>query len=111
VNEFYQAIEQREDLKGKMKIIGIGIGNTPADVQYFKEKYKVPFPLFPDEDKSIYTALGKPRAPYFIGVKIDKDGSSQVFHSKLGAFGKPDKFLALMLKLSGLDQGHDQQAP
>jgi hypothetical protein len=25
VNEFYQAIEQREDLKGKMKIIGIGI--------------------------------------------------------------------------------------
>jgi peroxiredoxin len=103
VNEFYQAIEQREDLKGEMKIVGIGIGNTPADVQYFKEKYKVPFPLFPDEDKSIHTALGKPRAPYFIGVKIDKDGSSQVFHSRLGAFGKPDKFLALMLKLSGLE--------
>ena len=86
MNEFYQAIEQREDLKGKMKIIGIGIGNTPADVQYFKEKYKVPFPLFSDEDKSIYTALGKPRAPYFIGVKTGKDGSSQVFYSKLGAF-------------------------
>ncbi len=103
MNEFYQAIEQREDLKGKIKIIGIGIGNTPADVQYFKEKYKVPFPLFPDEDKSIYTALGKPRAPYFIGVKTDKDGSSQVFYSKLGAFGKSDKFLASMLKLSGLE--------
>jgi len=103
VNEFYQAIEQREDLKGKMKIIGIGIGNTPADVQYFKEKYKVPFPLFSDEDKSLYTALGKPRAPYFIGVKTDKDGSSQVFYSKLGAFGKPDNFLTLMLKLSGLE--------
>lgn len=103
MNEFYQAIEQREDLKGKMKIIGIGIGNTPADVQYFKEKYKVPFPLFSDEDKSLYTALGKPRAPYFIGVKTDKDGSSQVFYSKLGAFGKPDNFLTLMLKLSGLE--------
>ena len=103
MNEFYQAIEQREDLKGKMKIIGIGIGNTPADVQYFKEKYKVPFPLFSDEDKSLYTALGKPRAPYFIGAKTDKDGSSQVFYSKLGAFGKPDNFLTLMLKLSGLE--------
>jgi hypothetical protein len=102
VNEFYQAIEQRKDLKGKMKIIGIGIGNTPADVQYFKEKYKVPFPLFPDEDKSIYTVMGKPRAPYFIGVKTDRDGSSQVFYSKLGAFGKPDTFLASMLTLSGL---------
>jgi len=73
------------------------------DVEYSKKKYKVPFPLFPDEDKSIYTALGKPRAPYFIGVKIDKDGSSQIFYSKLGAFGKSDKFLALMLKLSGLE--------
>jgi peroxiredoxin len=103
VNEFYQAVEQREDLKGKMKIIGIGIGNTAADVQYFKEKYKVPFPLFPDEDKSIYTALGKPRAPHFIAVKIEKDGSPQVFYSKLGAFGKSDKFLALMLTLSGLE--------
>ena len=102
MNEFYQAIEQREDLKGKMKIIGIGIGNTPADMQYFKKKYKVPFPLFPDEDMSIHAALGKPRAPYFIGVNIDKDGSSQIFYSKLGAFGKPDKFLAQMLKLSGL---------
>ena len=57
MNEFYQAIEQRKDLKGNIKIIGIAIGNTPADVQYFKEKYKVPFPLFPDEEKSIYTAL------------------------------------------------------
>jgi peroxiredoxin len=103
VNEFYQAIEQREDLKGKMKIIGIGIGNTPADMQYFKKKYKVPFPLFPDEDMSIHTALGKPRAPYFIGVNLDKDGSSQIFYSKLGAFGKPDKFLAQMLRLSGLE--------
>ena len=72
-------------------------------MQYFEEKYKVPFPLFPDEDKSIYTALGKPKAPYFIGVKIGKDGSSQVFYSKLGAFGKSDKFLASMLKLSGLE--------
>lgn len=105
MNEFYQAIEQREDLKGKIKIIGIGIGNTPADVQYFKKKYKVPFPLFPDEDQSIHTALGKPRAPYFIAVKSDKEGSSQVFYSKLGAFGKPDKFLAQMLTLSGLGQG------
>ena len=103
MNEFYQAIEQRQDLKGKMKIIGIGIGNTAADVHYFKEKYKVPFPLFPDEDMSIHTTLGKPRAPYFIAVKSNIDGSSRVFYSKLGAFGKPDKFLAQMLRLSGLE--------
>ncbi|UCF03348.1 MAG: redoxin domain-containing protein [Deltaproteobacteria bacterium] len=103
MNEFYQAIEERKDLKGKMKIIGIAIGNTPADVAYFKKKYEVPFPLFPDEDKSIYTALGKPKAPYFIGVKISEEGNSRIFYSKLGAFGKPDTFLASMLTLSGLE--------
>lgn len=58
-------------------------------------------------DVVLWDALVSADVPlhYFIGVKIDKDGSSQVFHSKLGAFGKPDKFLALMLKLSGIDQG------
>lgn len=102
MNEFYHAIQQRKGLKDKLKMIGIGVGNTPSDVEYFKKKYEVPFPLFPDPDQSVHKALGKPKAPYFIGVKINDDGSSQVFYSKRGGFKKADDFLALMLRLSGL---------
>ena len=102
MNELYRDIE-KQNLQDKVKIIGLGIGNTPADVEYFKKRYKVPFPLFPDESKSIYQALGKPRAPYFIGVQIKSDGSHQIFYSKLGAFDDPpDQFLAAMIELSGI---------
>ena len=104
MNELYRDIEQ-QNLKDKIKMIGLAIGNTPADVEYFKKKYKVPFPLFPDEDKSIHQALGNLKAPYFIGVRIDGDGSNEIFYAELGGFKNPDKFLALMLKLSGIDQG------
>ena len=104
MNELYRNIE-KQNLKDKIKMIGLGIGNTPADVEYFKKKYEVPFPLFSDEDKAIFTALGKPRAPYFIGVRLNDQGSNKIFYSKLGAFSTPEQFLPLMVKLSGIAQG------
>ena len=104
MNELYRDIEKK-NLEDKIKMIGLGIGNTPAEVEYFRKKYEVPFPLFSDEDKAIYTALGKPRAPYFIGVRLNDQGSNKIFYSKLGALSTPEQFLALMLKLSGIGQG------
>ncbi len=102
MNEFYQAIQARKDLKNKMKLIGIGSGNTPFEVNFFKKKYKVPFPMFSDQDYSIHRALGEVRTTYFIGVRINSDGSHEVFYSKLGGFKDSNKFLKLMIKLSGL---------
>jgi peroxiredoxin len=102
VNDLYSAIQRKKDLKSKIKLIGIGIGNTREDIEYFKKKYKVPFPLFADPDNSIHKKLGNTRAPYFIGIKMTGDGSPLVFYSKLGGFKNPDEFLGLMLELSGL---------
>jgi peroxiredoxin len=102
VNELYKAIEQSPKYKGKFKILGIGAGNSSFEVEVFREKYKVPFPLFPDADLSIHERLGEVRTPYFIGVKIKEDGSNEVFYSKLGGFGKAEEFLQLMIKLSGM---------
>ena len=102
MNELYQAIEKRRDLKDKMKIIGIGTGNTNFEVDFFRKKYEVPFPLFSDEDYTIHKAMGEVRTPYFIGVRLKGDGSTEVFYSKLGGFGDPKDFLDLMVKSSGL---------
>ena len=102
VNQLYAKIEQNPALKGKIKIIGIGAGNTSYEVDTFKKKYNVPFPLFPDGDYVIHKMVGEVRTPYFIGVKINSDGSHQVVYSKLGGFEGVDQFLDMMIKLSGL---------
>jgi peroxiredoxin len=102
VNRLYEKIEADPALKGKIKIIGIGVGNSPYEVGVFKKKYQVPFPLFSDQDFKIHKLAGEVRTPYFIGVKIKPDGSHQVFFSRLGAIGHVDPFLEEIRKLSGL---------
>jgi len=102
VNQLYDKIEQNPALNGKIKIIGIGAGNTSYEVETFKKKYNIPFPLFADGDYVIHKTVGEVRTPYFIGVKINPDGSHQVIYSKLGGFEGVDQFLEMMIKLSGI---------
>jgi peroxiredoxin len=102
VNKLYSTIQKRKDLKDKIKMIGIGTGNTPFEVGFFQKKYEVDFPLFSDENLSIHQILGELRTPYFIGVKINRDGSNEVFYSRLGQFRDVNSFLKRIVELSGL---------
>jgi peroxiredoxin len=105
VNRLYKLIEDDPALRGKIKLIGLGTGNTTFEVEVFKKNYGVPFPLFADEDFRFHEAFGEVRTPYFIGVKINADQSHQVFYSKLGGFGRAEEFLKLAVQLSGLCEG------
>lgn len=102
VNELYRLMNKDSKLKGKIKMIGIGVGNTPLEVEVFKKTYKVAFPLFPDTDYAIHKACGEVRTPYFIGVKIQADGSITVFLTKEGGFKDPAQFLKHTVTSSGL---------
>jgi len=104
VNDLYKKIEDTPSLKGKIKLIGIGAGNTPFEVDVFKKKYQLPFPLFPDPDFVVHKAVGEVRTPCFIGVRLNSDGTDQVFYQKVGGLEGVDHFLGLILKQSGIDQ-------
>jgi len=102
INRLYSIIQGNPDLKDKIKLIGIGAGNSSFEVKVYKKKYNVPFPLFPDEDFSIHKCIGEVRTPYFLGVKINDDGTHRIFYSQLGKFKGAESFLELMLRESGL---------
>ncbi|MCX7981663.1 MAG: peroxiredoxin family protein [Syntrophales bacterium] len=102
VNELYKLIEGNQALKGKVKIIGIGAGNSEFEAATFKKKYGIPFPLLADPDFRIHKILGEVRTPYFIGVKIQKDGSHRVILSRLGMINRADNFLTEIVKLADM---------
>jgi peroxiredoxin len=102
VNKLYENIEKDPNTRGKFKLIGIGTSNSKFEVGIYMKTYEVPFPLFSDGDFSIHQSLGEVRTPYFIGVKINNDGSHEIFYSRVGGFEKVEEFLQLMLELSGL---------
>lgn len=102
VNRFFGLIESNPRLKGKVKILGIGVGNTQFEVNTFKKKYKVEFPLIPDNDFIIHKIVGEVRTPYFMVVKLNGAKKLEVVYSKLGAHENVEAFLAEVVQLAGI---------
>lgn len=102
VNRLYGLIENNPAFKDKIKIIGIGAGNTPFEVAAYKKKYAVPFPLFNDKDFKNYKIMGETRTPYFIAAKINERGGTEVIYSRLGAIENNNLFLEQIAKSAGL---------
>jgi peroxiredoxin len=102
VNDLYRIISDRADIKDKIRIIGIGAGNTPFEVDIFKKQYAVAFPLFSDESFSVHKASGGVRTPHFFVIKRNPDKSNVIVYSKTGSILDAKQFLDLIIKESGL---------
>lgn len=104
VNELYQIINKREGLKDKIRIIGVGAGNNPFEVDVFRKQYDIQFPLFSDESYAVHKSVGEVRTPYFFVIKNTGDKKNTLIYSKVGSIQDPKQFLEMILEESGMKQ-------
>ena len=102
INEFYKLATAREKEDGtRIRVIGLGASNTKFEVEFFRDKSDVEFPLCPDEDLSLYNKFKGEGTPGFIGVLYQESGTPLIILRKSGGFEGADEFLALLLQRAG----------
>lgn len=101
VNMLYQAMEDFATTGISVKIIGLGANNSAFEVDHFRTAYGVPFPLFPDQEMTMYNALDGRGTPGFIGCRRNADGGFTIVLKKSGGFHHPSDFLAELLQKAG----------
>lgn len=102
VNELYRIIDQNPAVRDKIKIIGIGAGNTPFEIEFFRNQFNVPFPLLEDQTYEVHKSIGEVRTPYFFVLKMSPDGSNKIIYSKVGSIEDAAHFLKMIREESGI---------
>lgn len=101
VNRLYQAIGNSETLRDRVKLIGIGVGNSTFEINHFRMHYSVPFPLFPDEDFTVHKAIGEVRTPFFIVIALGPDGNGRILWTRSGSMEALEAFMPRLNDLAG----------
>ena len=102
LNKLYRMIENNPTLSKKIKLIGIGAGNTDFEVSVFKEEYAIPFPLFSDESLAVHKTVGEVRTPFFFVLSINPNRSNTIMYSRVGSIKDPQKFLDFILQTADI---------
>lgn len=103
VNEFYQLAEKKKEQGVRVKVIGLGASNSRFEVDYFKESFDVEFPLFADEDLSMYKKFEGDGTPGFIGCLYEEGKAPVIVLRQSGGFDSAEEFLALLLERAGVE--------
>jgi thiol-disulfide isomerase/thioredoxin len=102
VEEVYKIIQNRPDLVDKIKIIGIAAGDRQFEVNSFKKKFNLSFPLFADPDMEIAGKLGVRATPYFVVVKRNEKGTMEKFYVYPGPVENASQFIAEIVSRAGI---------
>lgn len=95
LNEVFAIIKQ-QGLESKVKIIAVGAGNSPFEVNIYRQKYQCPFPLLPDPDFRYHKDFGEPGTPYFWLVTLER--KPRIIFDWKGEIQDADKFVSQMRK-------------
>ena len=86
-NELYTLIEKDPKTRGRIKMIGVAAGNSDIEVKHFRDKYQVRFPIIPDPQFAMHSAIGGSRTPFTIYVRQNPaDRTGLVAGTHLGPY-------------------------
>ncbi|MBI5590926.1 MAG: redoxin domain-containing protein [Deltaproteobacteria bacterium] len=74
----YQQMNTSSYLSDRVKLLAIGAGSKKRDVIAFKKDNAIPYPLFGDEKRSIFSRLGNPVLPTSYLIHIQPGGRRQI---------------------------------
>jgi thiol-disulfide isomerase/thioredoxin len=86
-NQVFELTENDPTTKGRVKWLGVGVGNNAREIASFRGKKAVSFPILTDLNFEFYDALGGPggvRTPLTVLVRKDDKGRGIVVDSHIG---------------------------
>ncbi|MFW5500886.1 MULTISPECIES: peroxiredoxin family protein [unclassified Maridesulfovibrio] len=90
VNTLFERLEKASEKQ--VKLIGLAAGNTEFEIDFFKEKFNVKFPIFADPELEIHDKVGQPGTPHFFLLQND-GGKFKVLLSHEGPFESAERFM------------------
>ena len=97
----YNAIPEEPSGKSRVRMIGIGLGNSAFETAFFRGKYEVPFPIVPDPDGVLRTTLGNVPTPTFYGLLIRSQQLRIITYTGEHLLDDPPRFVKLTLRNAG----------
>lgn len=101
VNALYELIQQK-GWGGRVKMLGIGAGNTGEEVEGYVKYYKVPFPVVPDYKVGSAELLGTVYTPYFVAIHRLPGGGNRILYAANGELPPAQKFLEDLAAQAGI---------
>ena len=98
VNELFEKMQEMGKNGPVVKIIGLGASNSQFEVEHFRDTYNISFPLFPDQDLSMYKSLSGAGTPTFIGCRLKKNERPAIVLRKSGGFFSSTEFLQELIE-------------
>jgi len=95
-NGAYAAIKTDPALEGAVRIFSIAIGNTKTEVEDYKKKYTIFYPILTDYEFTAHKALGNPRVPYTLILRKTARGRCIVEYSHQGILTSSDEILKML---------------
>jgi len=99
MNRLYKAFKRDEELKDRVRMLGIGVGNNRIQLAHFRQEKRIPFPLIPDEDFKAFEAIGYPGGTPFTIIVKREGGDFIVKDTHLGVIENRKAYMDKVRKI------------